>query len=132
MRLIEILRENIQKHKTFTWVILLSYIVLNGCFGFPFSNELFPFDYEKGLMLIVGYGMIGTCFAGLLNRSKSFRVFVLTFFFTAVGMICRYLLEYGEVSNTMNFIPINIILFITVIPVYCMTVYWSIYKLETK
>lgn len=124
----DILRENLQKYKGVAWMVLLGYIIFNGCFVFPFSNELFPFNSSKGIMVITCYGIIGMCFAGLLNKGRSFSVFILTMLFTGIGLICRYFLEYGEVSNTMNFISVNIILFLTIIPLYCMLVYWAIYK----
>lgn len=132
MKVIEIFRENIQKHKKITWVVVVSYIVFNGCFIFPFSNELFPFNYEKGLIVMIGYGIIGLCFALLLEKRKGVKVFILTFLFTILGMICRYFLEYGEISNTRNFIPVNIILFVVIIPTLCTTIYWFIYKSAAK
>lgn len=132
MGLIDRLIDYIEKHKQITWILLLGYIIFNGCFVFPFSNELFPFSMEKGLMVITGYGIIGMCFAGVLNKNKIFVVFMLTFCFTGIGMICRYFLEYGEVSNTMNFVPINIILFLIMVPVYCVIIYCTINKLKTK
>lgn len=126
------MQEKIQKHKKVTWVFVLSYIVFNGCFLYPFSNELFPFDYNKGLTIVIGYGFVGLCFALLSDKIKLVRVFTLTFLFTILGMICRYFLEYGEVSNTRNFIPVSIILFIIIIPIICTTIYWVIYKSISK
>lgn len=126
------LHENIQKHKSIYWIVVLGYIVFNGCFGFPFSNELFPFTYSKGLMIAASYGIIGLLFEGLLDKGRQAVVLVATLFFSIIGLICRYILEFGEVSNTMNFIPINIALYLIIIPIYCTLIYWSLYKLTTK
>lgn len=126
------LREHIKKHKTITWIVVMSYIIYNGCFAFPFSNELLPFDYSKGLMIITCYGIIGICFTGLLVNRREIVVLAVTLFFTIIGLICRYFLEFGEVSNTMNFIPINIILYLVIVPIYCTLVYSLICKLSTK
>lgn len=128
MEIIDGLREYLQKHKRITWIVLLSYIVFNGCFFFPFSNERFAFTLDKGFIVITTYGMIGIGFACILKRGKSLMVLMFTFCFTIIGLICRYFLEYGEVSNIINFIPINIISYLIIIPVYCMAVYWAIYK----
>lgn len=122
------LHKYIQKHKTISWIAVLGYVIFNGCFGFPFSNELFPFHYSKGLTIAVSYGIIGWFFVGLLARGKEVAVLVTTLIFTIIGMIFRYFLEFGEVSNSMNFIPINVILYLVVVPIYCTLVYWLIYK----
>lgn len=118
------LKENLQKHRTVMYLILYSYLVFNGCFAFPFSNELFPLDYDKGCMLILGYGQISIVFAVLFNRNKHLNVLLATFFLTLLGMLCRYFLEYGEFSNTINFTPLNIASFLIIIPVFCTIVYW--------
>lgn len=122
------LRLNLQKQKGLALAVLLGYITFNGCFVFPFSNERFPFDFSKAILVISCYGIIGMCFTGLLKKGRSFIVFISTLFFTIIGLICRYFLEYGEVSNTMNFIPINIALYLTIVPFYCTLAYWAIYK----
>mgnify|MGYP000927924722 CR=1 FL=1 len=121
-------RERLKRHQTAAWVFLLGYIAFNGCFVFPFSNELFSFDLQKAYMVAACYGIIGICFSGLAEQHKEFLVFWLSLAFTVIGMGLRYLLEYGEVSNTMNFTMVNVVLFIAVIPVYCMTVYWAVWK----
>ena len=122
------LRLNMQKHEKLLWVIALGYTVFNGCFVFPFSNEMFPFDFTKALLVMFGYGMIGVVYVGLLDKGKGISVLVLTLLFTIIGLICRYFLEFGEVSNAMNFIPINIGLYLVVVPIYCTLVYWVIWK----
>lgn len=127
-RFIDKLREYTQKYKQITWVILLSYITINACCLFPFANELFPFNYAKYLTVAIGYGIIGILFACALNSGKNFRVFILTLCFSIVGMILRYFLEYGEVSDTMNFTPINVASFLITIPIYCVIVYRVIYN----
>ena len=71
------------------------------------------------------------CFAGLLDKQKEVRVFLMSFGFTGVGMVCRFILEYGEVSNAMNFTPLNIFLYLVVVPLYCTAIYWGINKWES-
>ncbi|HZK71143.1 MAG TPA: hypothetical protein VFD03_06450 [Clostridia bacterium] len=121
-----------QKYKKYLWVIVLVYIAYHGCFTFPFSNVLFPFDFSKALLVIYGYGIIGMCYFGLLEKGRVFTVFGLTLVFTIIGLTYRYFIEFGEVSNSMNFIPINIILYLAVVPMYCTLVYWAIWKWYAK
>lgn len=126
------IRLNAQKHKKILWPLLLFYAVSNGCFMFPFSNEMFPFDFTKAMLVISGYGIIGILFAALLDQGKEITVLMLTLFLTIIGLIFRYLLEFGEVSNTMNFLPINIVLYLFIIPIYSTFIYWAIWKWYTK
>lgn len=126
------LRLNMQKHKRLLWLTVLSYTTFNGCVVFPFSNEMFPFNFSKALLVMVGYGMIGILFAGLLDQGKGISVLLFTVLFTLIGLLGRYLLEFGEVSNSMNFTPLNIVLYLTIVPIYCTMVYWAIWKWYVK
>lgn len=125
-------RERIQKHKVLAWILTLAYIVFQGCFSFPFSNELFPLTGSKAVILLIGYGLIGFCFAGILLKKKGLIVWLLSLIFTGIGLLCRYALEYGEVSNTMNFIPQSILSYLIVVPLYCTVAYWCIHMLDGK
>lgn len=96
--------------------IILGYIVFAGCFTFPFGNILFPFDLFKGFMVAASYGVIAYCFAAFYREGKILFVYAATFSLTVIGMILRFLLEYGEHSNTINFTFLNIIMYLTLIP----------------
>lgn len=121
-----------QKHERLIWVMVLGYTAFFGCFGFPFSNEMFSFDFSKAIQVMLGYGLKGILYVGLFDQGKGISVFVLTLIFNLTGLIGRYLLEFGEVSNTMNFIPINIVLYLVIVPIYCTLVYWAIWKWYAK
>lgn len=125
-------RENLHTHKTIAWSIVLAYVVFLGCFAFPLSSREVPFDYSKAVIVSVGYGILGMYFAGLLEKHKSRIVLVLTAGLSVIGLLCRYALEYGEVSNTMNFTAQNIATFLVAMPLYCTVVYWCIYRFEGK
>lgn len=116
-------QSNLQKHPKLTKGIILGYIIFAGCFVFPFGNELFPFEFRKGYFAVVGYGIIGLGFAGVYGEHKEKYVYIASLILTALGMISRYIIEYGEVSNTMNFTPFNIISFIVVIPILIVVSY---------
>ena len=47
--------------------------------------------------------MIALAFAGIWGLDRERMVYIAMFVLTVIGMICRYLLEFGEVSNTYNF-----------------------------
>lgn len=104
-------------------IFILGYIIFAGCFVFPFGNERFPFDFMKAYLVIASYGIIGLGFAGIYGLHKEKFVYIASLILTGLGMICRYSLEYGEVSNTMNFTPFNIISYLTVIPIFTVGAY---------
>ncbi len=126
----ENIRIFVQKHKKVSWLILISYLIFCGCFVFPLSNERWLFDFEKAYMIIVGYGILAILFASLLSSNKTIHVYLISLLFTTVGIILRYILEYGEYSNTINFTQINIIMYLGIIPVICTLIYWIICKLK--
>lgn len=114
----------IQKHKKAIKYLLFAYIVFVGCFTFPIKSEgEFYIDLMKLYVLIASYGIIGTSLAGIYGAKKGKTVFIITLMFTMVGLLCRYLLEFGEVSNTYNFTLLNIVSYIVIIPVAVLITY---------
>lgn len=107
---------------------LLSYVVFVGCFVFPFGSEPFPFDFTKLYLIVASYGMIGLGFAGLYGVKKEKTIYIRVLFLTVLGMIGRYILEYGEVSNTYNFTLWNIISYLAIIPTFTAIGYYYIAK----
>ena len=49
-----------------------------------------------------------------------------------VGMGCRYLLEFGEVSNTYNFTAPNIIVHVLLINILCLAFWYLATKMPQK
>lgn len=115
---------NMKKHLTFMRAIVLGYIIFTGCFQFPISSKPFPLDFTKLYLMIISYGMIGVGFARIYKDIKKKKVYLIALILTIVGMGCRYILEYGEVSNTYNFTATNIILYIVIVPIFIVMVYW--------
>ncbi len=104
--------------------VILIYISFNGCFMFPFFNELFPLEQKEIISFLIAYGIIGIGLSKVFKTNKSAVVFFLTLLFTLIGMIIRYFIEYGEFSNTINFTSLNIFLYIIIVPTYCTIIYW--------
>ena len=120
----------INRNKKRIWITTLVYIVFNSCFMFPSLNKMIKtktIDYAASYVIVVGYIMIAVMFSGLL-KEKPIKVFFLTLFFTIIGLGCRYVIEFGEVSNIDNFTGANVLTFLITIPVFVMLVYWIITK----
>ena len=64
-------------------------------------------------------GAVGKGF-GLIFPSvrplKAYGIFILLCVF---GLVCRYFLEFGEVSNTYNFTLFNIVSYLVLVPAIC-------------
>lgn len=109
-------------------MFILGYVIFAGCFVFPFGNERFPFDFMKTYLVIASYGIIGLGFARTYGINKGKFVYIVSLILTGLGMIFRYFLEYGEVSNTMNFTLFNITSYLLVIPIFTAVTYYFIIK----
>lgn len=103
-------------HSSLPKALLLGYIIFAGCFVFPIRSKPFPLDFSGLHVLVSSYGVIALASAGIFGPDRGKKVYITTFLLTAVGMGCRYLLEFGEVSNTYNFTLFNIVSYLALIP----------------
>ncbi|WP_321003115.1 hypothetical protein [Eisenbergiella porci] len=113
----------LKRHPVAVKIFLWLYVVFAGCFVFPVRSEQASLDFTKIYLLIVSYGIIGLGFAGVYGTKKEKVIYPLVLVFTAAGMACRYLLEYGEVSNSYNFIIHNIMAYLALIPLFTVLAY---------
>jgi len=74
----------------------------------------------SGVML---YTLLGTAEAVLLPRLKGWQILLLNIALVLLSMVGRYLLEFGEASNTYNFTVPNILLHVSV-TVALSTLFW--------
>ena len=118
----------VKRHrKLFVTIALLFFILLGGA-AFPIYNFNKEWSTTLTLSILVsaiGYsGMLGVTEIALFPKAKLYHIIPLNFGLTLLSMGCRYLLEYGEVSNTYNFTAPNIILHIIAVLVIS-TIIWS-------
>lgn len=121
----------LKRHPAVAKYFILGYIIFAGCFVFPLGSEPFPLDFMKLYLVVASYGIIGLGFAWVFGASGERKVYLLTLSLTICGMICRYLLEYGEASNTYNFTLFNIFSYIAAIPLVTVIAYHYIVKYLT-
>lgn len=117
------LRLNFKGNLKVLKLLILGYIVFAGCFIFPFSNEKSSFDVMKAYLVIGSYLVIGIGLGIIFGKQKYKFVYISSLLLTILGMLIRFLLEYGEVSNTMNFVLLNIILYLSIVPIFITLVY---------
>ena len=69
------------------------------------------------------YVEVGLLSGYLFEKKKIGVVLLINAAHIVAGMICRYFLEFGEVSNTYNFTPPNIVFHIIIILCVCLCSY---------
>lgn len=117
------LKSTLARRPRLTQTILLGYLVFCGCFLFPLRSTRFPLELSKVWLLVLSYGMIAVGLALLWGSGQKLRVYLCSFGLTALGMLCRFLLEFGEASNTYNFTVTNIVCYLVLIPLYLLLCY---------
>lgn len=122
-----------KKHPHIPKVLTLGYITSAGCFMFPIRSDPLPLDFLRVYLLVVIYGVIALALARIFGSGREWMVYMVTFVLTAVGIACRYLLEFGEESNTYNFTLFNIISYLVIIPIGTMIAYhWIVRRLKRR
>lgn len=120
-----------EKHSQLPGILLMGYIIFAGCFVFPIRSEPFPLDFSGVYLLVSSYGVIALASGGIFGPGRGRKVYITTFLLTAIGMGCRYLLEFGEVSNTYNFTLFNIVSYLALIPAGTAAAYcWIVRKMR--
>lgn len=120
----ERLRKGTGQDKILGGVLLLLIVIWNGCFVFPLS-------LKSGLLAVLCYSVIGFAFAVLYERDKSLDVLGLMLLFTSIGIVLRYFIEF-ETPSAIYFAPLHIILFLAIVPVYCVAVHGAVARFMEK
>ena len=99
-----------------TMVIILTFIffiIIGGC-AFPIYNMNREWSTTLTISILAStiatYGFLGTVETQLFPNAKIYHIIPLNLVLILLSMVCRYFLEFGEVSNTYNFTMPNIIL----------------------
>lgn len=113
-----------------------------GCFMFPVYNFTKSYDNSirwYGLFsAILGCWVIGAILTEAfpyIKSSAAKSVFTLIGFnciHIFAGMGCRYLLEFGEVSNTYNFTLPNILFHLLAVNTLCLASWYFVAKQKNK
>lgn len=108
----------LREHPVLTQVLVLGYTALLCCFFFPLGST-------PPLHRVLLFGLLSLCLAEAYGPRREKGVFLRTLAAAAAGLLGRYLLEYGEVSNSRNFTVENVLWFLAAVPL-CMTLAYHI------
>lgn len=123
------LRTYIREHKKLFGMLGLVFIVCVECCVFPVGN----FSLGGSLILVlinfataIGISKcLGEIEAFIFPKVTWLWIFILNFGITILGMIARYFLEYGEVSNTYNFTLKNIVVHMLIMMGFSNIFWWQ-------
>lgn len=100
------------KRKGLLVILLVIFVIIAGA-SFPFYNWSKHYSHAlTGVTLwinIACYIELGIFERRLLQDSAIVKIVLINFGIVLAGMGCRYLLEFGEVSNSYNFTVLNIV-----------------------
>lgn len=117
----------INEHKKIVCTLGLLFIICLECCVFPVGNLTLGGGMTIGIINFAAAIGIGKCVgeieAAMFPKAKWTLILLLNFVITIMGMVARYFLEYGEVSNTYNFTIKNIIVHIVIMLLLGMT-FW--------
>ena len=108
-------------------ILIFALFIITGGAAFPIYN--FTKAYEASLTFLslfvpfACYGELGIFEKSFLKQWNVFQIALLNLSLIFIGMFCRYLLEFGEVSNTYNFTPLNVVVHVVVTFVISMLSY---------
>ena len=122
------IQEFLHNHKKIVCIVGFVFVVCLQCCVFPFFN--FSHDVQLVIELVNFMAAIGICKctgdleAAMFPKGTWSAMLFLNLGLTVLGMAARYLLEYGEVSNTYNFTTRNIVFHIVVMVLWSST-FWK-------
>lgn len=111
-------------------ILLILFVITSGA-AFPIYNLNKHYTYSlTGILLylnIACYIELGIFEKNIMKIRKTPHAALTNICVILAGMLCRYVLEFGEVSNTYNFTVSNILLHVAVCFIISMLSY-TLYK----
>lgn len=112
--------------------IIWAFWIFLACFGFPLWSERFPLEWHDVFTFVSTKGFLAAGLYAVYGEDRGPSLYPRMVLFTGVGMICRYFLEFGEVSNTYNFTLFNIAAYLFVVPVFALLAYEFVDKTKVE
>lgn len=76
----------------------------------------------KIYVVLAAAWITGGILCGLFHKKSAALIILITTLLSLFGLVCRYFLEFGEVSNTYNFTLPNIMLHVVIfVSLACLT-----------
>lgn len=109
-------------------ILTIAGYVFFACFVFPLEKHLDGWMIEAINLFTFGfaYAFLSHYLRHTLGSGKGLKFIFTVTAATLAGLLCRYLLEYGEISNIYNFTAFKVIGYTVAVIVYSSFYYfWS-------
>ena len=109
-------------------ILTIAGYVFFACFVFPLEKHLDGWMIEAINLFTFGfaYAFLSHYLRHTLGSGKGLKFILTVTAATLAGLLCRYLLEYGEISNIYNFTVFKVIGYTGIAAIYCLVQYlWS-------
>jgi len=102
---------DLKKYRLLRGIVIGGSIFI-GCFSFPLINTHLRDigEFVNIIFVLLSLDTIGSAEAYVFPKMSVKKVFLMNFFFVIAGLLCRYLLEFGEISNVYNFTAPNVLI----------------------
>lgn len=101
----------------------LGSVVFFSISGFPLTQEILSSGLSGMISAFASVFIMGLFYAMIFGKGRTLFVYLSSLALTGLGMIIRYVIEFGEVSNTMNFTLTNILVYIGAVPILLTLIY---------
>ena len=129
------IRTAITKHKKIICTLGLLFVIFLECCVFPVGSITHTKWFTIGIInIITAIGIckcVGEMEAALFPKASWIMIGLLNIGIIIMGMVSRYFLEYGEVSNTYNFTPKKIVIHM-IIMLLLSNMFWMQGKRSTE
>ena len=112
--------------------IIWAFWIFITCFSFPLWSERFPLKWHDVFTFVSTYGILAAGLYGVYGEDRGPSLYPRMILFTVIGMVCRYFMEFGEVSNTYNFTLFNMVVYLFVVPVFTLLAYEFVDRNKNK
>ena len=112
--------------------LIWAFWIVITCFGFPLWSERSPLKWSDIFTFVSTYGILAAGLYGVYGEDRGPSLYPRMILFTVIGMVCRYFLEFGEVSNTYNFTLFNIVVYMFVVPVFTLLAFEFVDRTKEK
>ena len=107
-----------RNHKRIAAAYIFLFFLILTCSSFPVYNLTKRYHdtltFTNVFISLSIYAYLGTFLSQIFPKARFRKIFLILLGMVLGGMFCRFLLEFGEVSNTYNFTPANIALHLAV------------------
>ena len=101
----------------------LGSVVFFSISGFPLTQEILSSGLSGMISAFASVFIMGLFYAMIFGKGRTLFVYLSSLALTGLGMIIRYVKEFGEGSNTMNITLTNILVYIGAVPILVTLIY---------